>query len=164
MDFFGGITNVEGMQLSRFTDLGLRALMRLAVGDGAEERVTVKLIARQVNASENYVAKAVSRLAELGYVESQRGRTGGIFLTQAGRTTTIGVIVRQLECDSEVIECVGDSPCPLADACRLRGVLATAQNAFYRELDRYLLADLVDQRTVDLLYVPVFPARNLIDT
>lgn len=60
MDFFGGITNVEGMQLSRFTDLGLRALMRLAVGDGAEERVTVKLIARQVNASENYVAKAVS--------------------------------------------------------------------------------------------------------
>ncbi|APA99771.1 RrF2 family transcriptional regulator [Nocardia seriolae] len=152
------------MQLSRFTDLGLRSLMRLAVSSGAEERVTVKLIARQVNASENYVAKAVSRLAELGYVESQRGRTGGIFLTEAGRTTTIGTIVRQLECDNEGIDCVGDNPCPIANACRLRGVLATAQRAFYAELDRYLLADLVDQRTVELLHAPVFPpAIALID-
>ncbi|MEU6583593.1 Rrf2 family transcriptional regulator [Nocardia sp. NPDC046763] len=152
------------MQLSRFTDLGLRSLMRLAVSSGAEERVTVKLIARQVNASENYVAKAISRLAELGYVESQRGRTGGIFLTEAGRKTTIGTIVRQLECDNEVIECGGDNPCRLANACRLRGVLATAQNAFYAELDRYVLSDLVDQRTVELLYMPVFPAASLIDT
>ncbi|MEU1431977.1 RrF2 family transcriptional regulator [Nocardia sp. NPDC056611] len=152
------------MQLSRFTDLGLRSLMRLAVSSGAEERVTVKLIARQVNASENYVAKAVSKLAELGYVESQRGRTGGIFLTEAGRTTTIGTIVRHLEGDDEVIDCVGDNPCPLANACRLRGVLRAAQNAFYAELDRYLLSDLVDQRTVELLHMPVFPAVALIDT
>ncbi|MGW2664756.1 RrF2 family transcriptional regulator [Nocardia tengchongensis] len=152
------------MQLSRFTDLGLRSLMRLAVSSGAEERVTVKLIARQVNASENYVAKAVSKLAELGYVESQRGRTGGIFLTGAGRTTTIGTIVRQLENDDEVIDCVGVNPCPLANACRLRGALATAQNAFYAELDRYVLSDLVDQRTVELLHMPVFPAVARIDT
>ncbi|MFD7846446.1 RrF2 family transcriptional regulator [Nocardia sp. NPDC059764] len=149
------------MQLSRFTDLGLRSLMRLAVSGGAEERVTVKLIARQVNASENYVAKAVSRLAELGYVESQRGRTGGIFLTDAGRKTTIGTIVRQLECDNEVVECLGDNPCPIANACRLRGALAKAQNAFYVELDRYVLADLVDQRTVELLHMPGFPAAAL---
>ncbi|MEU1210060.1 Rrf2 family transcriptional regulator [Nocardia sp. NPDC005825] len=152
------------MQLSRFTDLGLRSLMRLAVSSGADERVTVKLIARQVNASENYVAKAVSKLAELGYVESQRGRTGGIFLTEAGRTTTIGTIVRQLEGDEEVIDCAGVNPCPLANACRLRGLLATAQNAFYAELDRYRLSDLVDQRTVELLHLPVFPAAELIDT
>ncbi|MBL1078060.1 Rrf2 family transcriptional regulator [Nocardia sp. 2] len=151
------------MQLSRFTDLGLRALMRLAVSDGAEERVTTKLIARQVNASENYVAKAVSRLADLGYVESQRGRSGGVFLTDAGRTVTVGRIVRELEGDCEVIDCAGDNPCPLAGACRLRGILAGAQEAFYRELDRYVLADLVTPRTVELLYRPVFPARELVN-
>lgn len=146
------------MQLSRFTDLGLRALMRLAVSDDAQERVTVKLIARQVNASENYVAKAVSRLVELGYVHSQRGRTGGIFLTDRGRSETVGTIVRELEGDSEVIECLGDNPCPLASACRLRGILAQAQEAFYRQLDGYTLTDLVDQRTVELLHMPVLPA------
>ncbi|MFB8004360.1 RrF2 family transcriptional regulator [Nocardia sp. NPDC056000] len=151
------------MQLSRFTDLGLRALMRLAISDRAQERVTAKLIARQVNASENYVAKAVSRLSELGYVESLRGRTGGIFLTPAGRSTTLGRIVRDLEGDTEVVECQGVNPCPLASACRLRGVLAQAQRAFYAELDNFTLADLVDRRTVELLHLPVFPGMALVD-
>ncbi|WP_439956046.1 Rrf2 family transcriptional regulator [Nocardia yamanashiensis] len=61
-----------------------------------------------MNASENYVAKAVSRLSELGYVAAQRGRTGGLFLTEQGRTTTVGRIVRALEGDTEVIECARD--------------------------------------------------------
>ncbi|MCX0273373.1 Rrf2 family transcriptional regulator [Nocardia zapadnayensis] len=147
------------MQLSRFADLGLRAMMRLAVSGAAAERVTVKLIARQVNASEHYVAKAVSRLAELGLVAAHRGRTGGVFLTELGRTATVGQIVRGLEGGAQVVECGGDTPCPLASACRLRHMLGTAQETFYRELDNYTLSDLVDKRTVELLHVPVVPAR-----
>ncbi|PPJ26033.1 transcriptional regulator [Nocardia nova] len=145
------------MQLSRFTDLGLRAMMRLAVSSGAEERVTAKLIARQVNASEHYVAKAVTKLSELGLVASQRGRAGGIFLTDAGRTATAGQIVRGLEGAAEVVDCVGDHPCPMAGACRLRRILAEAQESFYRELDRYTLSDLVDQRTQQLLHLSASP-------
>ncbi|RDI49592.1 RrF2 family transcriptional regulator [Nocardia mexicana] len=146
------------MQLSRFTDLGLRAMMRLAVSRGAEERVTAKRIARQVDASEHYVAKAVTKLSDLGLVASQRGRAGGIFLTEAGRTATVGQIVRGLEGDSEVVECLGERPCPLVGACRLRRVLADAQQAFYEELDKYTLSDLVDQRTVELLHLTAAPA------
>ncbi|MEV3965608.1 Rrf2 family transcriptional regulator [Nocardia sp. NPDC050193] len=147
------------MQLSRFADLGLRAMMRLAVSGAASERVTVKLIARQVNASEHYVAKAVSRLAELGLVAAHRGRTGGVFLTELGRTVTVGQIVRGLESGAQVVECGGDTPCPLVSACRLRPMLGTAQEMFYRELDNYTLSDLVDKRTVELLHIPVVPAR-----
>jgi len=145
------------MQLSRFTDLGLRAMMRLAVGGAAEERVTVRLVARQVNASEHYVAKAVTKLADLGFVDSQRGRTGGIFLTERGRVATVGQIVRGLEGSSEVVDCAGEHPCPLASACRLRRMLAQAQEMFYRELDNYALGDLVDDRTVRMLYMPDMP-------
>lgn len=145
------------MQLSRFTDLGLRAMMRLAVSSEADERVTAKLVARQVNASEHYVAKAVSRLVELGFVASYRGRSGGIFLTDKGRTATVGHIVRSLEGDAEVVECLGEHPCPLASNCRLRSVLRNAQEAFYRELDNYTLADLVTQRTVELLHLSAIP-------
>ncbi|MBF6354421.1 Rrf2 family transcriptional regulator [Nocardia higoensis] len=147
------------MQLSRFTDLGLRAMMRLAVGGAAEERVTVGLVARQVNASEHYVAKAVTKLAELGFVDSHRGRTGGIFLTDKGRAATVGQIVRGLEGASEVVDCSGEHPCPLATACRLRRMLAQAQEMFYRELDNYSLGDLVDDRTVRMLYMPGMPER-----
>ncbi|WP_063126966.1 RrF2 family transcriptional regulator [Nocardia fusca] len=134
------------MQLSRFADLGLRTMMRLAVSGAASERVTVKLIARQVNASEHYVAKAVSRLAELGLVAAHRGRTA-----------TVGQIVRGLEGEARVVECGGDTPCPLVPACRLRHMLGAAQETFYRELDNYTLSDLVDKRTVELLHVPVVP-------
>jgi Rrf2 family nitric oxide-sensitive transcriptional repressor len=157
------ITTVEAMQLSRFTDLGLRAMMRLAVSSGAQERVTTKLIARQVNASEHYVAKAVTRLCELGLVDSLRGRTGGIFLTDSGRSATVGQIVRGLEGDAEVVECAGSHPCPLVDACRLRRILADAQEVFYRELDKYTLSDLVDQRTVRLLHMPALPVLHARD-
>ncbi|WP_280463277.1 RrF2 family transcriptional regulator [Nocardia carnea] len=147
------------MQLSRFSDLGLRVMMRLAVSGAAAERVTVKLVARQMNASEHYIAKAVTKLAELGLVDSHRGRTGGIFLTDRGRTATVGQIVRGLEGRGEVVECAGTNPCPLAAACRLRHMLADAQESFYRNLDRYTLGDLVDSRTVQLLYMPEIPER-----
>src|SRR5690606_40988299 len=63
----------------------------------------------------------------LGFVDSHRGRTGGIFLTERGRTATVGQIVRGLEGASEVVDCAGEHPCPLAAACKLRRMLARAQ-------------------------------------
>src|SRR5690606_20746035 len=133
---------VSFMQLTRFTDLGLRAMMLLAAGESADRRVTTRAIAAGAHASEHHVAKAVSRLAELGMLHARRGRVGGLLLTEAGRTASVGWLVRQLEGDREVIECGGDNPCPLIAACRLRRALAEAKEAFYRELDRYTVTDL----------------------
>lgn len=130
------------MHLTRFTDLGLRTLMLLASAESTGRRVTTRTIAVSANASEHHVAKAVSRLAELGLVHARRGRVGGLVLTDAGRTASIGALVRELEGDREVIECGGDNPCPLIAACRLRRALAEAKEAFYRELDRYTVTDL----------------------
>lgn len=130
------------MQLTRFTDLGLRAMMLLAAGEADEQRVTTRSIAVGANASENHVAKAVSRLVELGMVSARRGRVGGLTLTDAGRDASVGWLVRRLEGDREVIECGGENPCPLVAACRLRRALADAKEAFYRELDRYTVSDL----------------------
>ena len=130
------------MHLTRFTDLGLRTLMLLSSGENDERRITTRTIASAANASEHHIAKAVSKLSELGMVHARRGRIGGLVLTDAGRTASIGWLVRELEGDNEVIACGGESPCPLVAACRLRRLLADAKEAFYRELDRYTLADL----------------------
>ncbi|MBF6435914.1 RrF2 family transcriptional regulator [Nocardia cyriacigeorgica] len=146
------------MQLTRFTDIGLRALMRLAVSDEADNRVTTRLIARQVNASERHVAKAVTQLVELGFVQAQRGRSGGLFITETGRGASVGALVRALEGDREVVLCEGDHPCPLAGSCRLRRILADAKEAFYRELDRYTVTDLVTGPAVELLHLLTIPS------
>ncbi|MET7769798.1 Rrf2 family transcriptional regulator [Nocardia sp. NPDC005366] len=149
------------MQLSRFTDIGLRAIMRLAVSEAADGRVTTRTIARQVDVSEHHVAKAVSRLVDLGLVEAQRGRTGGLFITPAGRAVSVGRLIRDLEGGREVVACEGAHPCPLVSGCRLRRALADAEEAFYRELDKYTVADLVTAPTAGLLrLIATSPVRD----
>lgn len=146
------------MQLTRFTDLGLRAMMLLSAGESDGRRVTTGHIAVGAGASENHIAKAVSRLVGLGLVEARRGRVGGLTLTEAGRTASVGWLVRELEGDREVIDCHGASPCPLLAGCRLRHALARAREAFYAELDRYSVADLARSPALTLIQVAP-PAR-----
>lgn len=145
------------MQLTRFTDLGLRAMMLLAAGESREQRITTRGIAVAAGASENHIAKAVSRLAELGLVHTRRGRGGGLQLTDAGRRVSVGRLVRQLERDREVIDCDGDSPCPLLPACRLRRAMAAAKEAFYAELDRHTITELAGSSPLPV----VLPAPRL---
>lgn len=151
------------MQLTRFTDLGLRAMMLLAAGESGGKRMTTGSIAAGANASENHVAKAVSRLVDLGMVHARRGRSGGLALTEQGRRASVGWLVRRLEGDREVIECDGESPCPLVPACRLRQALAEAKEAFYRELDRHTVSDLVSESNLTLMSLTpahVIPAHD----
>ncbi|MGB5112754.1 MAG: Rrf2 family transcriptional regulator [Mycobacterium sp.] len=144
------------MQLARFTDLGLRTMMLLAAGDAADRRITTRTIAVGAEASEHHIAKAVARLVELGMVNARRGRVGGLSLTEAGRTVSVGWLVRRLEGDAEIIDCAGGaSPCPLIAGCRLRRVLADAKEAFYRELDNHTLEDLTGGGVLPVVTLPV---------
>lgn len=139
------------MQLTRFTDLGLRAMMLLATGQVREQRVTTRTVAAAAGASENHVAKAVSRLTEMGLVHARRGRGGGLELTDAGLAVSLGWLVRRLEGDREVVDCTGQPACPLIAACRLRRALADAKEAFYAELDRYTVNDLVGSKPLSVV-------------
>ncbi|WP_422741896.1 RrF2 family transcriptional regulator [Mycobacterium sp. WMMD1722] len=149
------------MQLTRFTDLGLRAMMLLAAGEADEHRVTTRTIAAGAHASEHHVAKAVARLSDLGLVHARRGRVGGLTLTERGRQASVGWVVRRLEGDREVIDCAGETPCPLIAGCRLRRALADAKDAFYAELDRYTVADLATP-ALPLVFLGA-PAKNPTD-
>lgn len=150
------------MQLTRFTDLGLRTMMLLAAGDAADRRITTRSIATGADASEHHVAKAVARLVDLGMVNAKRGRVGGLSLTEDGRTVSLGWLVRRLEGDAEVIDCAGDRPCPLIAGCRLRRVLAEAKEAFYRELDNHTLQDLTGSGLLPVVTLPLeIAGRNI---
>ena len=141
------------MQLTRFTDLSLRILMRLAVApdDPTAGSATTQSISAQLNVSHAHAAKVVARLQSLGLVETRRGRTGGLRITEAGRDYSAGRLVRQLEGPDEVIECEGANPCPLRHACRLRGLLREAQEAFFVVLDPWTIAPLSKAPTAGVL-------------
>ncbi|MER5437209.1 Rrf2 family transcriptional regulator [Streptomyces sp. NPDC002790] len=137
------------MRLTRFTDLALRVLMRLAVEEG--ELPTTRAVAGAMEVPYTHTAKAVAKLQRMGLVEARRGRGGGLALTGAGRSASIGALVRELEGPGDVVDCEGTTPCPLRSACRLRQALREAQEAFFATLDPLSLNDLVKAPTGPLL-------------
>ncbi|MEE1941234.1 Rrf2 family transcriptional regulator [Streptomyces sp. TRM 70361] len=131
------------MRLTKFTDLALRVVMRLAVLDEAETP-TSQEVADSVAAPYTHVSKVVSRLRHLGVLEARRGRGGGLRLTPLGRTASVGWLVRGLEGAGDVVGCEDTAaPCPLRGGCRLRSALREAQEAFYAALDPLTVRDLV---------------------
>lgn len=138
------------MRLTKATDVALRIAMRLAVLD-EESAPTTREVADAVVVPYSHAAKVVTRLQRLGVVETRRGRGGGLVLTQAGRTGSLGRLVRDLEGVGDVVGCEEDPPCPLRGACRLREALRTAQEAFYATLDPIAIEDLAAAPTGPVL-------------
>ena len=132
------------MQLTRYTDYALRTLIQTALmPDG--ERLSVTTITATYNISRSHVMKIVQRLGQLSYLRNVRGKGGGIELGMPPDMINIGQVVRDMEANLQVIDCNSPS-CKLQPACRLRGILAEAMGAFIGVLDRYTLADLLDNR------------------
>ncbi|MFE5332040.1 RrF2 family transcriptional regulator [Embleya sp. NPDC056575] len=133
------------MRLAMFTDVALRTLMCLAAT--RDESLTTRRVAEAIDIPYTHTAKAVARLQHLGLVEARRGRGGGLSLGPGAASASMGTLVRELEGAGDVVACEGDSPCPLAANCRLRGALRRAQEAFYASLDPITLADLIASPT-----------------
>ncbi|MCP2163991.1 RrF2 family transcriptional regulator [Goodfellowiella coeruleoviolacea] len=147
------------MRLTKGTDLALRIAMRLAVL-GEDSAPTTREVADAIAVPYSHAAKIVTRLQHLGVIEARRGRGGGLVLTPAGRTSSLGWLVRELEGVGDVVGCEDDPPCPLRGACRLRSALRTAQAAFYSALDPITVEDLVGSPTGPvLLGLPPLPRQ-----
>ena len=131
------------MQLTRFTDYSLRVLMYL--GAHPERLCTISEIADAYRISENHLMKVVNRLATAGYVETVRGKGGGMHLSRAPKLINIGAVVRDMEERFDVVECFNEErqDCPLLPACALKSVLSDARQNFLSTVDRYSLQDVI---------------------
>jgi Rrf2 family transcriptional regulator, nitric oxide-sensitive transcriptional repressor len=134
------------MKLTSFTDYSLRVLIYLAAQPG--QRATIAQVATAFDVSENHLVKVVHFLGKQGWLANVRGKGGGLELGEAPEKIVVGRVVRETEGKAVVAECFGDTggDCQIAPNCRLRGVLGEAVTAFYAVLDRYTLADLVNNR------------------
>lgn len=134
------------MQLTRFTDIGLRVLMYLAIGRNNPVPATIPEIAERFELSRNHLVKVVHFMAQHGLVRTTRGKGGGLRLGQPASQMTVGEIVRLLEPSHDLIDCE-TQPCALRSGCRLKGALRRAEAAFYAVLDKLSLADMVEGET-----------------
>jgi Rrf2 family nitric oxide-sensitive transcriptional repressor len=133
------------MQLTRYTDYAFRMLIYLSL-QREDARITINDIAEHFDIPRNHLIKVAQRLGQLGYIQTTRGKGGGVALGMATEEIGLGDVVRQMETQLDVVNC-NQPACPILPQCKLRGILGKARDAFLDTLDQYTLADLRQRPT-----------------
>lgn len=129
------------MRLTRYTDYAMRVLLYLAARP--DRLCSIAEIAGAYGISQNHLMKVVSDLVGAGYLDSVRGRSGGVRLARPPAEINIGAVVRHTEDGFDLVDC---GSCVIAPACGLTGALAQALSAFMKVLDGYTLESLTSRR------------------
>jgi Rrf2 family iron-sulfur cluster assembly transcriptional regulator len=131
------------MKLSTRSRYGTRLMVDLAQHYrlGA---VPVSDIARRQGISVKYLEQLIIPLRKAGLITSVRGTKGGHLLSKSPEEITSGQIVRALEKENVLVECIEDpNTCERVDKCPTRNLWKLAGSALFRELDSVTLAELI---------------------
>lgn len=146
------------MQLTLYTDYSLRVLAYLAMKQ--DELVTISEIADFYNISRNHLVKVVHNLSSKGFIETIRGKNGGMRLASPANKIGIGDVVRVTEPNFHIVECldVSNENCVVEPACALKAVLEEANRQFLGVLDQFTVADIIkkDKQSQQLIHELMF--------
>ncbi len=134
------------MQLTLYSDYSIRVLLYLATKN--ESPSTISEVAESFRISRNHLVKVVHNLSLNGYIQTTRGKKGGMILGRPPESISIGELVRKTEPDFRIVECLGEEPsrCPIDELCGLKFVLKSARDAFLKQLDQYTLFDITGNK------------------
>ncbi|GAF64766.1 putative transcriptional regulator [Bacillus sp. TS-2] len=135
------------MHLTNYSDYALRTLIYLGSQSNHESLVSIKQISSIYKISTNHMRKVVYELGQLGYIETIRGKNGGIKLATEPKKINIGAVVRKTE-NLYILECFDReiNTCIISSACQLKSILSEALHAFLQVLDKYTLEDLLTNK------------------
>jgi Rrf2 family nitric oxide-sensitive transcriptional repressor len=136
------------MQLTQFTDYGLRSLMYLASQE--DKLCSVREISDHYGISKNHLVKIVHHLAMVGYITSTKGKGGGIRLSKDPEDMRLGDIISALEPNMDLVECFNSekNTCTIVKACRLKHFLADAKKSFLNCMNQHTLSDAIADKTL----------------
>jgi Rrf2 family nitric oxide-sensitive transcriptional repressor len=139
---------IRFMELTSFTDYSLRVLMSLA--ESQAPRSSIDEIAQFYGISRHHLAKVVKRLSDLGYVQTIRGKNGGICLAQFPAEISLAKVIRETEPHFNLVECFAaenQGNCVIEGNCALKGVLLGARSHFFAHLEQFTLADVTRNKS-----------------
>lgn len=130
------------MRLTAMTDYAMRLLMYVA--QRPDRLCTIAEVAAAYGISEAHLMKITHQLGQAGFIETLRGKGGGMRLAAPPEHINLGAVVRAMEADLALVECFDSAGnrCALTGHCRLASVLDNALGAFLAHLDAHTLADL----------------------
>ncbi|GED20437.1 RrF2 family transcriptional regulator [Kurthia gibsonii] len=135
------------MRLTLYTDYSLRVLLYLGAKK-PDELSTIKDISDAYGVSKNHLMKVTHELGKMGYIETIRGRGGGIRLAMQPEEINIGKLVLQTEEDFYLVDCFNPESvgCVISPVCNLKGALNKALHAYIAVLDEYHLSDFLTSK------------------
>ncbi|WP_281689041.1 RrF2 family transcriptional regulator [Pseudonocardia thermophila] len=129
------------MKHTNHADYALRVLLFLRVAPG--RRGSIADIAAAHHVSRHHLDKVVQRMVAADLVRTTPGRGGGVSLHRDPATITVGEVMRAMEPDHAVVECLGPVRfCRVAGVCGARNVFAEAVAAYFAVLDAAGLDDI----------------------
>jgi Rrf2 family transcriptional regulator, nitric oxide-sensitive transcriptional repressor len=136
------------MHLTQYSNFALRTLQFVALR--SPEVVTVDEVARAHRISRAHLVKVSHELGRRGYIETIRGRNGGMRLARPAQDISVGEVLRWTEAPLELAECFNSdtNSCPLIGVCHLSRGLQRALRAFFVVLDDLTIADITANRGV----------------
>ena len=137
------------MRLTLMSDYAMRLLMHVA--KNPQRLCTISEVAKTYDISEAHLMKVTHQLALAGWIETVRGKGGGMRLAGLPDQINLGAVVKSIEPDFAIVECLaerGTAPTPfkisqLNGSCQLTGIMTGALQSFLDHLGRYTLADLL---------------------
>lgn len=123
------------MRISLQADFACRVLIQLAAIH--PRKSSIPIIADKYSISQNHLVKVVHKLAQEGFVATERGRNGGITLGRPAENITLGAVLRAMEPSLALVECFNPptNTCILGGHCLLSKALHDARAEFFRVLD-----------------------------
>ncbi len=148
------------MRLTTMTDYAMRLLMYVA--QQPDRLCTIAEVARAYNISEAHLMKITHQLGLNGWLETVRGKGGGMRLAAAPADISLGAVVRSIEPDFYLVDCLtNDTTCSLTGHCKLTGIMSGALQSLMQYLDAYTLADLLPpDASRENLGAPIFPSNG----
>ncbi len=131
------------MRLTKQTNYAVRILMYCAANAGSLSHMPE--IASAYDLSESFLFKILKPISDHGFIESVRGRNGGIRLAKPASDITLLDVVRITEDNFNMADCFEGGPvsCPLVKSCELNLAWSEALTAFFDVLDKYTIEDLI---------------------
>lgn len=127
------------MHLTDHTDYSLRVLMYL---NEKKNLITLNELSEKVGVSKNNLIKVSNQLAKLNFIETTRGRSGGLLIREETGKRSLKEIIMQTEPTFYIAECFSKScDCLYQGRCSLQRSLAEALRAFMESLAQKTLND-----------------------
>ena len=130
------------MKLSTRSRYGTRMVLDIVM-HGENGPVPIQEISKRRKLSVKYLEKLIRPLKQSGLVRSKRGPKGGHMLTREPGEITVGEVVRILEGNFGLCDCVKDpAVCPISEDCVTRALWTDAAEGMYERLDAITFAEL----------------------